>query len=132
VFECEAVVAASLDAMAAVVSGLSLNADAGATAASGLLLATDVADYLVAQHVPFRDAHAIVGAIVRRLVAEGRDFASLTREQWLQYSPAFGPDISAAISAHASVTAKRTPQSTNPAAVESALVELERWLASRE
>jgi len=132
VFECEEVVAASLDAMAAVIAGLSLNADVAETAASGLLLATDVADFLVARHVPFRDAHAVVGAIVRRLVAERRDFTSLTREQWLQYSPAFGPDISAAISAHASVTAKRTPQSTNPAAVESATVELERWLASWE
>jgi argininosuccinate lyase len=130
VFECEAVVAASLDAMAAVVSGLSLNVDEAETAASGLLLATDVADFLVARHVPFRDAHAIVGAIVRRLVAEGRDFTSLTREEWRQYSPAFGPEISGAISAHASVTAKRTPQSTNPAAVKSAIVELETWLAS--
>ena len=40
-------------------------------AASGLLLATDVADYLVAKGVPFRDAHEIVGALVRRLVARG-------------------------------------------------------------
>ena len=36
--------------------------------ASGLLLATDVADYLVAKGVPFREAHEIVGALVRRLV----------------------------------------------------------------
>jgi argininosuccinate lyase len=131
VFECEDVVAASLDAMAAVVSGLSMKAAAAEAAASGLLLATDVADFLVARDVPFRDAHAIVGAIVRQLVAEGRDFTSLTREQWLEHSPAFGPEIFDAISAHASVAAKRTPQSTNPAAVESAMVELERWLASQ-
>ena len=83
-------------------------------AASGLLLATDVADYLVAKGVPFRDAHEIVGAIVRKLVAEGRDFASLTLDEWRAFSDRFGPDVGEAITAKASVAAKRTPQSTQP------------------
>ena len=42
-----------------------------ARAASGLLLATDVADYLVAKGLPFRDAHEVVGALVRRLLDRG-------------------------------------------------------------
>ena len=41
-------------------------------AASGLLLATDVADYLVARGVPFRQAHEIVGGMVRTLLAKAR------------------------------------------------------------
>ena len=53
-------------------------ASAPRRAASGLLLATDVADYLVGRGVPFRRAHEIVGALVRKLVAEGRDFGSLS------------------------------------------------------
>ena len=44
----------------------------------GLLLATDVADYLVSRGMPFRRAHEVVGAMVRRLLAEGRDFSALT------------------------------------------------------
>jgi argininosuccinate lyase len=129
VFEAEAAVAASLDATAAVVSGLALNTARAEAAASGLLLATDVADYLVARGVAFRDAHAIVGAIVRSLLAQGRDFSSLSLEEWRAFSDRIGPDVAGAISARASVAAKRTPQSTNPGAVRAALDELERWLS---
>jgi len=131
VFEAEATLASSLDACAAVASGLTLNAARAEAAASGVLLATDVADYLVARGVAFRDAHAIVGAIVRKLVAEGRDFASLGLEEWRTFSDRFGPDVADAISARASVAAKRTPQSTSPDAVRAALGELAAWLEGR-
>jgi len=131
VFEAEATAASSLDACAAVVAGLVLNAPRAEAAASGVLLATDVADYLVAKGVAFRDAHAIVGAIVRKLVAEARDFASLSLDEWRAFSDRIGPDVAAAISARASVAAKRTPQSTNPDAVGAALGELRGWLAGR-
>ena len=43
---------------------LSVNAERSGQAASGLLLATDVADYLVARGMPFRRAHEVVGAMV--------------------------------------------------------------------
>ena len=128
VFEAEVTVNASIDACAAVVAGLQLKAARAAEAASGLLLATDVADYLVARGVAFRDSHAIVGAMVRKLVAEGRDFTSLTLAEWQSFSDRIGADVADAISASASVAAKRTPQSTNPAAVQAALAELARWL----
>jgi argininosuccinate lyase len=129
VFEAEDVTGACLDVVAPVVAGLTLKPEAAAAAASGLLLATDVADYLVARHVPFRDAHAIVGALVRQLAAEGRDFSALTAAEWQRCSPHFGPDIVGAISARASVAAKKTPQSTNPDAVAAALQDVRRWLA---
>ena len=57
---------------------LSIRADASETAATGLLLATDVADYLVGRGLAFRSAHEVVGGIVRDLVDRGRDFSSLT------------------------------------------------------
>jgi argininosuccinate lyase len=97
-------------------------------AASGLLLATDVADYLVAKGVPFRSAHEIVGAIVRRLVAERRGFADLTLEEWRTHSDAFDADVDDAISARRSVERKQTPQSTNPEAVNRALAETRAWV----
>jgi argininosuccinate lyase len=111
------------------VDGLSLNRDRAASAASGLLLATDVADYLVGRGVPFRRAHEIVGALVRKLVADGREFGSLGPEEWRAASDLFGPDIVARVTPQASVAAKRTPQSTAPGAVRAALAELEGWLA---
>jgi len=128
VFDAEATLASSLDACAAVVAGLTLNGARAEVAASGLLLATDVADYLVSRGVAFRDAHAIVGAIVRTLVAEGRDFASLSPGEWSAFSDRFGADVAEAVSAQASVAAKRTPQSTHPDAVRAALEELKHWL----
>ncbi len=128
VFEAEDVTAASLDVMAAIVPGLTFQPAPAEAAASGLLLATDVADYLVARRVPFRDAHAIVGAMVRQLAAEGRDFAALSLGEWQQFSSAFGPDVVGAVSARASVDAKRTPQSTRPAAVHAAVAGITRWL----
>jgi argininosuccinate lyase len=131
VFETEATLSSSLDACGAVAAGLTLNAARAEAAASGVLLATDVADYLVAKGVAFRDAHAIVGAIVRKLVAEGRDFASLSLEEWRVFSDRIGPDVGEAISAKASVAAKRTPQSTNPEAVRAALDELAGWIGKR-
>ena len=86
VFDAEATLGASLRATHAVISRLAFNADRTERAASGLLLATDVADYLVARGMPFRRAHEVVGALVRRLLAEGRDFSTMTLAEWREAS----------------------------------------------
>jgi argininosuccinate lyase len=130
-FEAEDTLRASLQATASVVSGLSLKGDAAARAASGFLLATDVADYLVAKGVPFRDAHAVVGSLVRKLLLEGRSFDAMTIEDWRAHSDKFDADVRAAITPLASVLKKRTPQSTHPHAVRDALAELKEWMKSR-
>ena len=82
VFDAEDTVAGCVAVVASVVDGLTLNRQRAAAAASGLLLATDVADYLVGRGVPFRHAHEIVGALVRKLVAEDRHFGSLEMAEW--------------------------------------------------
>jgi argininosuccinate lyase len=128
VFDSESTLSASLAAAHAVVSRLSLNAERTTHAASGLLLATDVADYLVARGMPFRRAHEVVGAMVRKLLAEGRDFGNLSPQEWRNASELFGEDAPRAATALASVEARRTPQSTNPAAVRDALEECRSWL----
>ena len=130
VFDAEATLAASLTATHAVIARLSLNASKSERAASGLLLATDVADYLVSRGTPFRRAHEVVGAMVRRLLSEGRDFSDLTLEEWRDASEMFGDDAPQAATALASVRARRTPQSTNPEAVQAALAECRVWLSN--
>jgi argininosuccinate lyase len=132
VFDAEDTIRGSLDAAAAVIAGLTLNRSVAADAASGLLLATDVADYLVGKNVPFREAHEIVGALVRRLVRERRSFESLTLDEWRAHSALFDADVRDAITAAASVGRKRTPQSTHPQSVAAALAELNGWIASNE
>ena len=128
VFDAEDTLIGCLTVVESVVNGVSLNRARAEAAASGLLLATDVADYLVGRGVPFRTAHEIVGAIVRKLVAEQREFGSLTPAEWHAASDRFGDDIVGRVTPRMSVGAKRTPQSTAPEAVGAQLAELEQWL----
>jgi len=128
VFGAEDTLAGCLAVTRSVVSGLTLNRAGAESAASGLLLATDVADYLVGRGVPFRRAHEIVGALVRKLVAEGRDFDALSLADWRAASEKFDADIVDRVTPRASVAAKRTPQSTAPEAVRGRLAEVRRWL----
>ena len=128
VFGAEDTLSGCLFVVRSVVSGLTLDRERAAAAASGLLLATDVADYLVGRGVPFRRAHEIVGALVRKLVADGRDFESLSLDEWRAASEQFEADVVTRVTPRVSVAAKQTPQSTAPAAVEARLTEVQRWL----
>jgi argininosuccinate lyase len=128
VFGAEDTLGGCLAVARSVVGGLTLDRARAAAAASGLLLATDVADYLVGRGVPFRRAHEIVGALVRRLITEHRDFESLSLADWRAASDLFEADVIARITPGVSVAAKRTPQSTAPDAVAARLAEVRRWL----
>jgi argininosuccinate lyase len=129
VFDAEDTLTGCLAVSRAVVDGLTVNRSRTEAAASGLLLATDVADYLVGHGVPFRRAHEIVGALVRKLVAEGREFGSLRMDEWRAASDRFGDDIVGRVTPRMSVEAKQTPQSTSPTAVHEAIADVEGWLA---
>ena len=67
--------------------------------------------------MPFRQAHEIVGGIVRDLLASGREFGQLRLDEWRAYSSHFESDVIDAVTPEASVAARKTPQSTNPEAV---------------
>jgi argininosuccinate lyase len=129
IFDAEDTLTGCLSAVRAVIGGLTLNRAQASAAATGLLLATDVADYLVRRGVPFRRAHEISGGLVRKLLAEGRDFDSLSVAEWRAASEFFDADIAAHVTSSASVAAKRTPQSTAPSAVARALAEAQSWVA---
>jgi argininosuccinate lyase len=129
IFDAEDTLAGCLAAVRAIVDGLTLNKAEAAAAATGLLLATDVADYLVRRGLPFRRAHEVTGALVRKLVTERREFDSLSPAEWQAASELFGLDIGDHITAQASVAAKRTPQSTAPAAVAVSLAAIQAWLS---
>jgi argininosuccinate lyase len=128
VFGAEDTLSGCLAVVRAVVAGVTINRDRAASAASGLLLATDVADYLVGKGVPFRRAHEIVGALVRKLVAEQRGFESLSLGEWRAASDRFEADVVTRVTPFESVAAKKTPQSTAPAAVAARLSEVRWWL----
>ena len=127
-FEAEDTVTGCLETTATVIRTLEFRADAARAAASGLLLATEVADYLVGRGLPFRTAHEVTGRIARDLALAGRDFSSLDLAAWRRYDAHFDEGIFQAITPEAAVTARLTPQSTNPAAVAAALAETRAWL----
>jgi len=131
VFDAEDTLMGSASASAAVVGSLTPRTDRMRAAASGLLLATDVADYLVAKGVPFRTAHEITGRIVRDRYESGKDFSTMTLEDWRRYHESFDDDVRTCITPEAAVAAKRTPQSTHPEAVARALAELRTWTMSK-
>jgi argininosuccinate lyase len=131
-FEAEDTILASVRACARVVGAMTLDVRRAAAAAEGLLLATEVADYLVGKGVPFRTAHEKVGEIVRALAASSRDFRDLTPAEWRSYDQRFGSDISARLTGERAAASKKTPQSTAPEAVAAALESAREWLSSRQ
>ena len=131
-FDAEDMAIGCVSTTATVVRTLTLHEAVARRAASGLLLATEVADYLVGRGLPFRTAHQVTGRIVRDLHAAGRDFSSLTLDDWRTYHEAFEDGIFAAITPEAAVAARKTPQSTNPDAVAAALAETIAWIEARQ
>ncbi|MFN7678297.1 MAG: argininosuccinate lyase [Cyanobacteriota bacterium] len=79
--------------------------------------ATDVADYLVARGVPFREAYQLVGGLVKRCVAEGRLLADLPLADWQALHPAFAADIHQTIAPRQVVAARASEGGTGFAEV---------------
>ena len=92
-----------------------------AAAAKGFSTATDLADYLVKQGLPFRDAHHVVGSAVGHAARKGCDLADLALEELRQFSPLIGEDVYAHITLDASVAARTTWGGTAPAQVRAAI-----------
>jgi len=92
--------------------------------------ATDVADYLVAKGVPFREAYQLVGGLVKTALAEGVLLCDLPLQRWQQLHPAFEADISAAIAPRQVVAARRSEGGTGFAQVQHQLQQMRSRLGS--
>ncbi|MBW4625825.1 MAG: argininosuccinate lyase [Brasilonema octagenarum HA4186-MV1] len=84
--------------------------------------ATDVADYLAARGVPFREAYNLVGKVVKTSIAAGKLLKDLTLEEWQQLHPAFAEDIYQAILPQQVVAARNSYGGTGFAQVKGALL----------
>ncbi|MGB3509091.1 MAG: argininosuccinate lyase [Microcoleaceae cyanobacterium] len=76
--------------------------------ASDFSNATDVADYLAARGVPFREAYNLVGKVVRTCVSAGKLLKDLTLQEWKELHPAFESDIYEAIAPYQVVSARNS------------------------
>lgn len=83
--------------------------------------ATDVADYLAAKGVPFREAYNLVGKVVRTCLESGKLLKDLTLEEWKSLHPQFDADIYEAIAPHRVVAARNSYGGTGFERVKAAL-----------
>ncbi|MGF1568950.1 MAG: argininosuccinate lyase [Nodosilinea sp.] len=70
--------------------------------------ATDVADYLAARGIPFREAYNLVGQVVKTSLGAGKLLRELTLAEWQGIHPAFEDDIYAAIAPRQVVSARNS------------------------
>ena len=95
-----------------------------AEAARGYLNATDLADLLVREGVPFRDAHALAGAAVNRAVELGVELHDLPPEDQRELLPQLDVDLAESLSVAAVLARRDVVGGTAPARVRA---EVERW-----
>jgi argininosuccinate lyase len=95
-----------------------------ASAPEGYSLATDVAEWLVKQGVPFRDAHEITGALVAAAEARGAALDALTDEELRRVSPALTPEVRSVLTAEGSVASRTGVSGTAPDRVRQQLATL--------
>jgi argininosuccinate lyase len=98
--------------------------------AGGFALATELADFLATQGVPFREAHRAVGELVRRCEELGVPLEAVPAEALAAAHPALADMPGELLTPGGSVANKRSPGSTAPGSVASQLEEARRFLSN--
>ncbi len=120
--------AAILEVAALALRRVSPDPDRMKGALNPAVFATDLADYLVGRGVPFRDAHGIVGDLVRLAGEKGVALDALTEADLASGHPVLGRETASIFDPLRSVAAKKTPGSTNPDMVRGQLERAKRLL----
>ncbi|MFP4475929.1 MAG: argininosuccinate lyase [Desulfatibacillaceae bacterium] len=97
---------------------------------TGYLNATDLADYLAARGVPFREAHNVAGRAVQYGISQGKELHEMTLDELRRFSDRVEEDIFESLATEAVVNRRKSAGGTATenvrAALEAARVELER------
>ena len=122
-------VAPALDALATVVKALRFDRVAMRRAIDrGMLTATDLADHLARQGVPFREAHEVVGRLVRERLAAGKDLAGITLADLHKLDPRFNASAIDETLPERSLASRSSPGGTAPDRVREALEDARKTL----
>jgi len=114
----------ALQALAAVIRGIRFDRDQMRLATErGMLTATDLADHLAKRGVPFRDAHEVVGRIVRDRLAQKKDLGGLTLDELRRYHKGFEASAIEESRPERSLASRASPGGTAPDRVREALAE---------
>lgn len=121
VFEAADTLQVMLPVMAGLLRTLRIHDEKMLLALDPALLATDLADYLVKKGVPFREAHGIVGQVVRLSQEQGVRLDQLSLEDLQKVSPVFAGDAAAVFDARASANRRAATGGTAEKAVREQL-----------
>lgn len=112
----------SLTVVAAMVRTWKVHAETmRASAEQGFTNATDAADYLAKKGMPFREAHEVVGKLVRHCISRNQNLLDLSLEDFKTFSALFEQDVFEALQLEAVVNRRTTYGGTSRAAVEAQL-----------
>ncbi|WP_084022052.1 argininosuccinate lyase [Mycobacterium avium] len=118
VFDAVAQLELVLPAMAGLVGSLTFDVQRmAALAPAGYTLATDIAEWLVRQGVPFRSAHEAAGAAVRAAEQRAVGLDELTDDELAAISPALTPQVRVVLTIEGSVSSRDARGGTAPARV---------------
>jgi argininosuccinate lyase len=117
-FDTVDTLAGTLRIMAEMVAGIVVKPQAmEAAARRGYATATDLADYLVKQGLPFRDAHEVVAHAVKLGLQKGVDLADLSLSELKALHPKIGDDAPTVLTLRGSLNARQVRGGTAPAQV---------------
>jgi argininosuccinate lyase len=102
-----------------------------ASAPEGFALATDIAEWLVRRGVPFREAHEVAGACVRRAESSGVELWDLTDADLAGISPRLTPEVREVLSVEGALDSRSAFGGTAPARVAEQLADLRLMLAEQ-
>ncbi|WP_395733450.1 argininosuccinate lyase [Prosthecobacter sp.] len=115
----------ALQVFTEMITGMDVNpAKTTAAAADPMLLATDLADYLVNHGVPFRQAHEVIGKLVAYSIEQQRAFGDMKLEEFQRFSPAFAADVTACLNLDTAMAARKGIGAPSPQNVKA---QLARW-----
>ena len=97
-------------------------------AAKGYATATDLADYLVVNGLPFRDAHEVVGKAVQYAIQHDKMLPELTLPELQQFSDVIKDDVFAVLELEGSVSARNHIGGTAPEQVKAAIARLKKQI----
>jgi argininosuccinate lyase len=107
-----------LPAVAGTLGELRFNAQRMRAALSSSMMATDLADYLVAKGTTFREAHGVVGTLIRASETSGIELDKMPFRTFADAHPSFDQDVFDWLSPDASVARRNLPGGTGPDAVD--------------
>jgi argininosuccinate lyase len=101
------------------------------SSADPALVSTEIADYLVNRGVPFREAHEIVGKVLRAAEQEGKTIREMPLERLKTFSGEFGDDLNTMLTLDSALARRNGPGGTAPSSVRAALNQFKARVGKR-